>query len=144
MLRRGDDVVRAADAAERLLTPRDDLGQSLADDQDAVRRMLAFALKAVGVDTHLASDGHEAVQVFMQHRNNIGCAILDVNMPGLDGPDTFTMLRSLSPLLPIAFMTGDSSPYSLSDLLTMGPIEVFEKPLFVEEVVARLREVVQA
>lgn len=113
----------------------------IVDDIEPIRGMIASSLKEVGISTYLAENGHAAVWLYEQHRDEIGVVLLDVNMPGLDGPDTFMQLRKLSPSLPIAFMSGDSSPYSISDLLAMGPVELFTKPLFVKEVVEVLKRV---
>src|SRR5689334_20274845 len=113
----------------------------IVDDFEPIRGILESAFKAVGISTYLAENGHAAVWLYEQHRNEIGLVLLDVNMPGLDGPDTFMQLRTLSPSLPIAFMSGDSSRYSVKDLLAMKPVDVFTKPLFVMEVAEVLKRV---
>jgi DNA-binding NtrC family response regulator len=42
------------------------------------------------------------------HGAAIDCVLLDVSMPGMDGPETFVKLRELKPDLKIALSSGHS------------------------------------
>jgi len=105
------------------------------DDHDAVRVMLGHALTQSGIASFLAKSGDQAVWLFKQHHEQIGCVLLDVNMRGLDGVATFRALRTLSSTVPIAFVTGDSSPYAVQELEALEPVEIFGKPLPLGEVI---------
>ena len=54
--------------------------------------------------------------------------LLDVNMPGMDGPMTLAALRAVDPGLKCCFMSGGSIPYTLDDLVGMGVEGVLLKP----------------
>ena len=58
------------------------------DDERLVLRLLELALPQHGLAVHLAGGGAEAVAVYRRHRGRIGVVLLDVRMPGLDGPHT--------------------------------------------------------
>ena len=63
------------------------------DDDDDVREITQIALEAIGGWTVLpASGGHEAIALALEHRPD--AVLLDVMMPGLDGPATFHLLRA--------------------------------------------------
>ncbi len=58
----------------------------------------------------MASNLGEAVALFDRERHHVRVALLDVSMPGGNGPDLFRELRLLSPELPTVFMSGELDP----------------------------------
>lgn len=79
----------------------------LADDDAGVRSLLGTLLRAaVGVGSVLeAEDGAEALAY--ARRRRIEVAVLDMNMPRLDGIGAARQLRALRPTLPIAIHSSD-------------------------------------
>src|SRR5215831_19005930 len=71
----------------------DKLGVLVADDDHLVRVLVQLGLERDGVDVWLASSGKEAIQLYRTHRESIAVVLLDVHMPGLDGPATLDALR---------------------------------------------------
>lgn len=76
------------------------------DDEPAVLRLVTSGLKHFGFSVLTAADGHAAVALCQQHRDEIGCVLCDVTMPGLDGWGTLAALRQLVPGLPVIFTSG--------------------------------------
>lgn len=113
-------------------------GILIADDDPGVREVLAFGMRLGGFRVLSAVDGHSAMDLYRDHRENIDAALLDVQMPGLDGPQTFTKLRKLSPWLTCCFMSGDLGEYEAQALLKLGAAAVFNKPFRVAEVSQKL------
>jgi DNA-binding response OmpR family regulator len=74
------------------------------------------------------------------HREEIAVILLDMRMPGMDGPRTLTALRQLSPTVRCCFMTGNPAPYTEEALLQMGAVRVFRKPFAFTEVLDALNE----
>ena len=64
----------------------------VADDDDAIRRLLAAYLQALGHEALEAADGEEAVAVALRERPNL--VLLDVLMPRLDGYSAVARLRA--------------------------------------------------
>lgn len=79
----------------------------VADDDAGVRRMFATLLRAAaGVMSVIeVNDGAAAVEVARERRLHI--AVLDLNMPRLDGVDAAVRLRELQPSLRIALHSSD-------------------------------------
>jgi CheY-like chemotaxis protein len=98
------------------------------DDEPAVLRLLALALPPLGFAVRVAGGGREAVEVYRRHRENIDLVLLDVQMPGLDGPQTLTALQAVRPDVRCAFMSGHTGRYTAEELLAMGAAHVFLKP----------------
>lgn len=91
-------------------------GVLVVDDTAGVLGVVGAAMRHHGFDVWLAADGVEAVEVFQAHRDGIDVVLLDVRMPGRDGPQTLAVLRGLSPDLRCCFMSGDLGGYTASDL----------------------------
>jgi DNA-binding response OmpR family regulator len=108
------------------------------DDEDMVRSLLDMVLRRHGFDVLPAHCGREAIRLFEAHRDRVSCALLDVRMPGLDGPQTLLALRRLEPALPCCFMSGQLGEHSREELLALGVTHFFEKPFHLEEVVSTL------
>ena len=78
----------------------------LADDEDAVRRLLRLALEQRGYRVVEAADGVEAVAQLEANRGRIDVALLDLSMPRLGGVEALLAMRALEPRLPAIVMSG--------------------------------------
>jgi CheY-like chemotaxis protein len=99
-----------------------------ADDDPLVLRTLETILRHWGVRAHVAPDGARAVELFRRHRAEVTLVLLDVRMPGLDGPGALDVLRGIDPQVYCWFVTGDATPYTVSGLLARGAAGVLGKP----------------
>ena len=101
----------------------------LIDDEPDLRRLAEVSLSAVGgwAVTSCRS-GAEGVEEAL--REPPALILLDVQMPGLDGPQTLTALRSHPSLaqVPVLFLTATSDPADLALLRTLGARGVVHKP----------------
>lgn len=104
-------------------------GVLIVDDDDGIRKLMGASLPARGFTVWLAAEGSEAIRLFLEHRKQIDAVLLDVLMPGMDGPATLNTLLKLDPQLPCAFMTGGSGNYPPQQLLAMGAQCILSKPL---------------
>lgn len=104
------------------------------DDQSLVREVLRAGLRCCGFEVLLAGDGGEAIDLYRRDHDTIAIVLLDVQMPGLDGPEVLTALRTIDPNVRAFFMTGDSGRYDVDGLLAMGARQVFAKPFNVAAV----------
>jgi DNA-binding NtrC family response regulator len=111
------------------------------DDEEVVRKMLGVALRLHGFDVRQAAGGEEAVELYRRDGGTIAAVVLDVRMPGMDGPQTLAALRGLDPGVLCCFMSGDTGRYSTEGLLAMGAAHFFAKPFVLAEFVGVLREV---
>jgi CheY-like chemotaxis protein len=113
-------------------------GVLVAEDDPQVRQLLALALPRFGFTAWLAPGGQEALALYREHQGEVALALLDVMMPGLDGPATLLALRGLDPCLPCCFMTGDAGGLTPAGLLALGARRVFPKPFRLDELAAEL------
>lgn len=130
---RGDE--RACEAGVPTRPP----GILVVDDDEVVRAVLDIALGAHGFSVRLASDGREGVAVYREHAATIDLVLLDVRMPGWDGPRTLAVLRARAPRVRCCFMSGDTGEYTEQDLLALGAAAVFRKPFRFGELIPHVR-----
>lgn len=76
------------------------------DDEDAIREAVRDILELVEIDAILASNGREAIELFIQHRNQIKAILLDLRMPVMSGAETYEKLRELDKTITIILSSG--------------------------------------
>jgi CheY-like chemotaxis protein len=109
------------------------------DDSPLVRVMLRRALERAGFRVVLATSGHEAIQLYRQYCSFIGAVLLDVQMAGVDGPETLAALRGMDPGVRVCFVSGDTGEYLPEDLIRRGAEAVFYKPFQLDDLADGVR-----
>jgi CheY-like chemotaxis protein len=109
------------------------------DDDDGVRRFLAAGLPREGFAVWLAANGQEAADLLRACRPGIDVVLMDVRMPGRDGPETLAALREQDPQVRCCFMSGDLGEHSEVGLRQLGTGEVLHKPFTTAEAGRALR-----
>ena len=113
------------------------------DDLDLVRDVLNAGLRHHGFEVWVAGDGREAIELFHElsqwGHGASPLVLLDVQMPGLDGPTVLAAFQTIDPKVRAFFMTGDAGQYSEDELLARGARRVFAKPLDIATVAAEFR-----
>jgi CheY-like chemotaxis protein len=120
-------------------TPRT-YGVLVVDDEGALRRLLGIGLRREGFAVWLAATGREALDLYRRHREIIDTVLLDVLMPGLNGPQTLAALQELNPQIRCCFMSGDLGSYTEERLRSLDAAAVLQKPFPLDEVAQVLRQ----
>jgi two-component system copper resistance phosphate regulon response regulator CusR len=74
------------------------------DDDELVRRTLSLALRASGYDCSTASNTLNGIALAEEGRFDI--ALIDINMPGLDGFEAVKAIAHIKPRIAIVVMSG--------------------------------------
>jgi two-component system OmpR family response regulator len=134
------DVKSQAAAAEPTVRqPCEKPGVLVVDDDRLVRIMVQLGLERNGFEVWLARNGREAIDLYRAHRENIGIVLLDVRMPGLDGPQTLEALRELDPEVLACFMGGNTDACEPDALVQRGAVYVIIKPFLLADLANILR-----
>jgi PAS domain S-box-containing protein len=75
------------------------------DDERIVRRVAEVALGRAGYRVLLAESGDESLVVLRSHPE-VTSVLLDMNMPGMSGPETLARLNEIRPDLPVIVCSG--------------------------------------
>ncbi|MCS6210724.1 response regulator transcription factor [Shewanella baltica] len=98
----------------------------LIDDDDSVRRSLRFMLESYGLkitDFDSAEAFFTAVDLTLP-----GCALVDVRMLGLSGPQLHLELVAKNSPLAVIYLTGHGDVPMAVEALKLGAVDFFQKP----------------
>lgn len=112
------------------------------DDEDDIRSIAAVSLEAVGGhDVRQAASGAAGVEE--ARRDPPDALLVDVMMPGLDGPATVTELRRHPETagLPVVMLTAKAGLGDRQALLDLGVAGVITKPFDPMELAGQLAQV---
>ncbi len=111
----------------------------IVDDEDVVRRAAALIARGAGLRTLFAVDGPGAIRLLAEHPDLIDVVLLDMTMPGGDGPEVLRQLRTIRPDLP-AVVTSGFSEHTVLQRMGGQAISAFvPKPFTKETLLAGLR-----
>ena len=99
------------------------------EDEPDIREVARLALEAVGGFTvESCPSGEEAVAKAPGFKPDL--ILLDVMMPGMDGPTTFARLRQVPGLekTPVIFMTAKAMSQEIERFKELGALDVITKP----------------
>ena len=123
------DVAPATAAESSPEMTRRDIGRILVvDDEDSILTLSRRILERAGYEVLVASDGREALSVFMRHRTEISLVLTDLAMPGMNGFTLVWALRRSKPDLRVMVATGQGTDANLRELELMGVREILLKP----------------
>lgn len=113
-----------------------------AEDDPSIQAVAKVALEMIGGYQVLAcSSGQEALAQVVRFDPQL--ILLDVMMPGMDGPETLSRLRELIDLkgIPVVFMTAKVQPEELDELRRLGAQDVIVKPFDPMQLAMRIRSI---
>lgn len=100
------------------------------DDEPDIREVAALSLTLdSGISVRSASSGAEAIEILGEDWTP-DVIMLDVMMPGLDGPGTLERIRHLPrhSATPVIFMTARAQAHEQTRLIGLGALAVIIKP----------------
>jgi len=101
----------------------------IVDDEDDIREVAQMSLEMVaGWEVVPARSGDEGVRLAAEHRPD--AILLDVMMPGMDGPATAALLRDRpeTAAIPVILLTAKVQPADRRRLEALGVAGVLAKP----------------
>src|ERR1700756_775010 len=98
----------------------------ICDDDTAIRRSLERLLDAAGfqVTSYATSEAFLGVAGVL----TVGCVLLDLRMPGMDGHEVQARLLLINPNLPVIVMTAHGDVQSAVRVMKAGAADFIEKP----------------
>jgi DNA-binding NtrC family response regulator len=107
------------------------------DEPDSCNLMVKF-LSALGFKAEAAYDGRTALRLVDCRR--FGLAILDYEMPGMNGVDLYRRIRRARPELAAVFVTGHTTIDVVFPAVEAGVLRVFPKPVDFKELIPVLED----
>jgi CheY-like chemotaxis protein len=109
------------------------------DDNDDFREILRAALIGEGYRVTEAIDGEQALALLTS--SAIDMAIVDLDMPKLNGLAFSKTVKEALPDFPIVMVTGYAQLYSPAEILSVGIDAFLEKPVAMEKILEVIRNI---
>lgn len=78
----------------------------LVDDEDVVLRVAEVVIRRMGLEPVCANSGARALELVQRDPARIHAAVVDLNMPGMDGIQLARALKGLNPSIPVLLSSG--------------------------------------
>ncbi len=109
------------------------------EDDVGIRNFAARILKEYGYTVLEANDGEHGLTLFNENKDNIHIIVTDTVMPRMSGRKLAEAVWQICPELPILFTSGYTEEEIVTDSVLNEGIDFLSKPYHVEELVRRIR-----
>lgn len=112
----------------------------LVDDNQMVLEVGEEVLRGLNYRVMTATDGHQAVERYREHQQEIGLLILDIEMPKMGGMEALKAIREINPDVKAIFATGYNKASAISGHDEFKAEVVISKPFAVSELSQLIRK----
>ena len=115
----------------------------LADDSATIQRVVELTFASEDIDVVTVGDGTRAIEAIERDEPDI--VLVDVSMPGRDGYEVASFVRSdpARDRIPVVLLTGAFEPLDESRCDAIGRHEVLVKPFEPRQVIGKVRELLE-
>ncbi|MGA7160788.1 MAG: PAS domain S-box protein [Bacteroidota bacterium] len=113
----------------------------IVEDEETLLVMLKVVIEEKGYRIIIATDGLQALEVYRSRMDEISLVLTDVGLPKMSGELLFWELKKLNPAVKVILASGYIDINSKSEILKAGVKEFIQKPYFPDEVLKKIREV---
>lgn len=99
----------------------------IVDDDAVVRECLGLIIKNAGIQHQSFGSAEDFLKTYTPGEQ--GCLLLDVNLPGLSGPELQAELQKLNITLPIIFLTAYGDIPMTVSAMKAGAVDFLTKPV---------------
>lgn len=120
----------------------DEISILVVDDEKNLTLAMRRLLSAEGYRTETAGSGEEALEVVKDDFFDV--VFLDVNMPDMNGLETFKKLRKVSPKSAVIMITGYGKTLKalVEEARELGVRAVIDKPFKINQITEAIREAI--
>jgi two-component system cell cycle sensor histidine kinase/response regulator CckA len=120
----------------------------LVEDEQTVRDLAVYALRAAGFAVAAAADGDQGLQLAREDVRGFDAIVTDVVMPKRSGPEMVAELPERYRDVPVLFVSGyhraGSDDHRLAAVSESGRTRMLEKPFTPKELVEQLQDLLRS
>ena len=113
----------------------------VAEDNEQVRNLIREIFSNAGYTIVEAIDGKDAVKKFTRHNDTIALLFLDVVMPGKNGREAYDEIKKVRPDIKVIFTSGYTGDVVIDKGILEREYDFIPKPLSSNELLLKVREV---
>lgn len=113
----------------------------VAEDELEIRKLMRILLEESGYKVIEAENGREAFEKFKENSDDIKLLLLDVIMPYKNGKEVFEEARKIRPEVGAVFISGYTREIVHKKGLLEGEADLISKPFSAQQVLRKIREV---
>ena len=130
------EIEQEADRGQRM--PRSRYRVLVAEDDAALRTMIATTLRRGGCEVSEASDGAQLLAMLDEasrrgHLEAFQVIVSDVRMPNMSGIEVLSALRKTQRTTPVILVTGFDTEDTYATACELGAVAVLDKPIDLEQ-----------
>lgn len=110
----------------------------LVDDEETVMEVGVMMLERMGYQVLGARSSAEAVEVYRANKDGIDLVLLDLNLSGESGADTFKRLQEIDPNVKVVLSTGCSENQEILDIMKHGCRGMIQKPFGLKALIEKI------
>ncbi len=114
------------------------------DDESTVREAVADILEMEDIAVIGARNGEEGLALFRENRPKIDAILLDMQMPVMNGEETFLHLRKLDPNAQIILSSGYSEAETMQHFVGQGLVSFLQKPYDIDQLISTVLRVIDS
>jgi two-component system response regulator FixJ len=113
------------------------------DDDEGASHSLRWLVQSAGYTAACYPSGRAYLEAATAE-NRPACVILDVHMPGMNGPELYPLLKDRYPGIPVVFVTGYPDQALARKARALQPAGFFAKPLDTEALLRQIKDLVKS
>lgn len=116
----------------------------LVADDNKVNRLLLLEILKKDYNVLEATNGREALDFLLEHKDEISVVLLDIGMPVLDGYEVLKVMRNTPELIqvPVIVVTAKDDPNDEIKALDIGADEIVIKPVEPKVIIQRVKNMI--
>ncbi len=111
------------------------------DDEKSVREVVRDILEMSGLEVLVAHNGQVGVELFKAQQAKIAVVLLDMQMPVMNGAETFQALRAIDPQVKVILSSGYNEIEATGHFVDQGLAAFLQKPYDLDTLVAKVYSV---
>jgi two-component system alkaline phosphatase synthesis response regulator PhoP len=113
------------------------------EDEENLANTIALNLRLENYTVSVARNGKEALALFTNKLASLSLVLLDVMLPDINGFDLCKQFKTLSPDLPVIFLTAKNQVSDKISGLKLGADDYITKPFDLEELLLRINNLLK-
>jgi two-component system alkaline phosphatase synthesis response regulator PhoP len=116
----------------------------IAEDEKDIRELVVFSLDFAGFEVIAAIDGQDALEKAIASKPDL--IMMDVRMPRMTGYEACVQIKQMDELqdIPIVFLSAKGQESEIQTGLEAGAYEYILKPFAPDDLIGRVKQIVQS